>query len=164
MVRSMAVVLKPPAPLRFDAALPSVFLAGSIDMGGAEDWQARFERALGDARGVLLNPRRAEWDATWRQSADDPNLREQVEWELAAQERATFIAMYFAATSKAPITLLELGLFARTGKVIVCCDDGFWRKGNVEITCARYGVPMVPTLDALLAAVRERLDSACGRP
>ena len=65
--------------------------------------------------------------------------------------------MYFSAASKAPITLLELGLFARSGKIVACCDDGFWRKGNVEITCARYGVLLVPTLDALLEEIRGRI-------
>ena len=153
----MALVLKPPSPLRFDPTLPSVFLAGSIDMGTADDWQRSFEQALSDTRGVVLNPRRDVWVPSWAQSIDDPNLREQVEWELAAQEMPTCIAMYFAPTTKAPITLLELGLFAKSGKVVVCCADGFWRRGNVEITCARYGVQMVPTLDDLLSEARRRL-------
>lgn len=42
-------------------------------------------------------------------------------------------------------------------KVIVCCPDGFWRKGNVDIVCDRYGVDQVPTLTALAKAVRTRL-------
>jgi len=153
----MAIVIKPPAPLEFDEALPSVFLAGSIDLGAAEDWQSQFCRALEGERCVVLNPRREAWDSSWRQSIDDPNLREQVEWELEAQERATWIAMYFEPSSKAPITMLELGLFARTRKVIVCCPDGFWRKGNVDIVCARYGVDTAPTRETLLAEIRRRV-------
>jgi hypothetical protein len=31
----MALILKPPAPLVFDKRLPSIFLAGSIEMGKA---------------------------------------------------------------------------------------------------------------------------------
>jgi len=153
----MALIIKPPAPLSFDESLPSVFLAGSIDLGAAEDWQSEFERDLSDTRAVVLNPRRVAWDNSWRQSMSDPNLVVQVEWELAAQEMATCIAMYFDPGSKAPITLLELGLFARTGKVIVCCPDGFWRRGNVEIVCARYGVAMVATRTDLLAEIRCRV-------
>ena len=106
---------------------------------------------------VILNPRRDEWDATWEQSISNPHFREQVEWELAAQELATMIAMYFEPSTKAPITLLELGLSARSGKVVVCCPDGFWRKGNVEVVCAKYGIPMVDTLDDLVAAVGSRI-------
>jgi hypothetical protein len=80
-----------------------------------------------------------------------------VEWELEAQERAELILMYFAPSTKAPITLLELGLFARTGKLVVACPDGFWRKGNVEVVCSRYGVPLVGHLDTLIAEGRARL-------
>lgn len=124
-------------------------------MGLAEAWQADIEAALRGADITILNPRRDEWDSTWAQRIDNPLFREQVEWELAAQERATLIAFYFAPTTKAPVTLLELGLFARSGKVVVCCPDGYWRKGNVEIVCARYGVPMVESLDALIAHIRK---------
>jgi hypothetical protein len=146
----MAQVLKPPAPLDFDPSQPSIFLAGSIEMGQAEDWQARFQASLNSADITILNPRRDAWDATWAQRIDNHQFRDQVEWELAAQERATLIAMYFAPATKAPVTLLELGLFARSGRLVVCCPDGYWRKGNVEIVCARYGVPLVESLDALI--------------
>jgi hypothetical protein len=146
----MAHVLKPPAPLDFDPSQPSIFLAGSIEMGQAEDWQARFQASLNRADITILNPRRDAWDATWAQRIDNHQFRDQVEWELAAQERATLIAMYFAPATKAPVTLLELGLFARSGRLVVFCPDGYWRKGNVEIVCARYGVPLVESLDALI--------------
>jgi hypothetical protein len=154
----MATVLKPPAPLDL-ASRRSVFLAGSIEMGLAELWQARVEAALADLDVVVLNPRRDDWDASWRQSIHDPRFREQVEWELAAQERADLVAMYFAPATKAPVTLLELGLFARSGKVIVCCPDGYWRKGNVEVVCARYQVMLLDDLADLVAEVRRRLGS-----
>ena len=152
----MAHVLKPPTPLA-PITGRSVFLAGSIEMGLAEPWQEHVERALADLPITILNPRRDEWDASWEQSIANPQFREQVEWELAAQERADAIAMYFAPATKAPITLLELGLFAASGKVIVCCPPGYWRRGNVEVVCARYGVPLVGELAELVAAVRGRL-------
>src|SRR5262245_25207694 len=59
-VAIMATVLKPPAPLDV-AGRRSVFLAGSIEMGLAEPWQAQIEQALGDLDVVNLNPRRDEW-------------------------------------------------------------------------------------------------------
>jgi hypothetical protein len=152
----MARVLKPPSALALAAGERSVFLAGSIEMGLAEPWQAVLEQALADLPLTILNPRRDEWDATWEQSIDNAAFRQQVEWELEAQERASLIAMYFAPATKAPITLLELGLFARSGKVVVCCPPDFWRRGNVEVVCARYGVPLVVELAELVQAVRER--------
>jgi len=111
-----------------------------------------------------LNPRREAWDSTWKQSITEARFREQVEWELEGQERATVIALHFAPVTKSPVTLLELGLFARTGKMVVCCPEGFWRKGNVEIVCARYGVPLTADLADLIALVRDRLAPPAGRP
>lgn len=151
----MARILKPPAPLAVVG--PSVFLAGSIEMGLAGRWQEVLERALADLDVLILNPRRDEWDSSWAQSIDNPVFREQVEWELAAQEQASVIAMYFAPDTRAPITLLELGLAARSGKLIVCCPEGYWRKGNVDVVCARYGIPTVRDLEALAWEVRSRL-------
>lgn len=152
----MSRVLKSPESLSFANHNSSVFLAGSIEMGTAQNWQSLVSESLLDDNVVILNPRRDDWDSTWEQDISNPDFREQVEWELAAQELATVIAMYFDPSTKAPITLLELGLFARSGKVIVCCPDRFWRKGNVEIVCERYGVKMVESLDDLIDSVRIR--------
>jgi hypothetical protein len=153
----MAHILKPPTSLNWAPGVRSVFLAGSIEMGQAEQWQARVEGSLSDLDVVILNPRRDDWDASWEQTITNARFREQVEWELAAQELATLVAMYFAPATKAPITLLELGLAARSGKLIVCCPKGYWRKGNVEVVCSHYGVPLVGELDDLVASVRQRL-------
>jgi len=153
----MARELKPPSPIDLSPDARSVFLAGSIDMGHAEDWQATVTRALSDRDVVILNPRRNEWDASWEQDIGFAPFREQVEWELEALERATVIAMYFAPTSKAPVTLLELGLFLRSKRLVVCCPQGYWRRGNVEIVCRRYEVDMVPDLPALVHEVRRRV-------
>lgn len=151
----MATVVCAPHP--WDAARPAVFLAGSIEMGTASLWQERVIASLADWPGTLLNPRRPDWDASWRQSIDDPRFREQVEWELDGLERATHVAMYFDPATRALVTLCELGLVARSGRLIVACPDGYCRKGNVEVVCARHRVPLVADLDALVAALRARL-------
>jgi hypothetical protein len=153
----VAVVLKPPAKLEWAPGPPSIFLAGSIAMGAAPPWQDAFERALAARDVVVLNPRRDDWDASWRQDISDARFREQVEWEISAQERADVIAMYFARETQAPVTLLELGLFARKGTLVVCCPEGFWRRGTVQVVCARFGVPMVDTLEELIALAVARV-------
>lgn len=150
-------MLQPPAKLPPVVATPSVFLAGSIEMGLAEDWQALIFRCLQDLDVLVLNPRRDNWDASWVQSITNPCFREQVEWELAGLELASIVAMYFAPSTKAPITLLELGLCARNGRVVVCCPEGYWRRGNIEVVCQRFGVPLLNSLPELVAEVRSRL-------
>jgi hypothetical protein len=134
-----------------------VFLAGSIEMGRAADWQTQLVSELARDDITFLNPRRDEWDATWRQSIDEPRFREQVEWELDGLDRADVIAMWFAPDTQAPITLLELGLHARGGKLVVGCPDGYWRKGNIEIVCARHAIPLANEWATFVAAVRARL-------
>ncbi|MBI3440946.1 MAG: nucleoside 2-deoxyribosyltransferase domain-containing protein [Proteobacteria bacterium] len=139
--------------------MPSIFLAGSIEMGSAEDWQARVVEGLSHQDVLILNPRREEWDASWKQSIDNPPFREQVEWELGALDAADIILVYYCPNTKAPITLLELGMHMRANpeKLIVCCPEGFWRKGNVDIVCARYGVQQVATLQDLITEVIGRI-------
>jgi len=146
------IVRKPPAALDLPPGLPVVFLAGSIEMGRAADWQTTLSDAIGE-RAAILNPRRSDWDVSWRQSIDEPRFREQVEWELAGLDRADVIAMWFAPDTRAPITLLELGLHARGGKLVVGCPDGYWRKGNVEVVCARHAIRLCSDWDSFVTAV-----------
>ncbi|MCJ2181450.1 nucleoside 2-deoxyribosyltransferase domain-containing protein [Novosphingobium sp. 1949] len=136
-----------------------VFLGGTIDMGSAPDWQKQMIAALDNENVVILNPRRADWNPAWRPEADEPNFRQQVEWELAALDSADVIVLYLSPGSKSPVSLLEMGLHARSGKLIVLCPQGYWRKGNVDITAAKYGVEQVDDLAALIAATRRRIAS-----
>jgi hypothetical protein len=146
----MAKIIKSPAPLQ---AGRSVFLAGSIEVGAAEDWQSHVENKLAETNLLIFNPRREDWNASWAQNREDAHFRQQVEWELTALEQADIIAIYFAPSTKSPISLLEFGLFARSQKLIVCCPHGFWRKGNVDIVCERYSILQVDTLDELVKKI-----------
>jgi len=134
----------------------SVFIAGSIEMGTCADWQsdliAKFPEGI-----TFLNPRRDEWDPSWEQSIKCPEFKEQVDWELDNLVVADIIFMYFDPSTKAPISLLELGLFADSGKMIVCCPDGFWRKGNVEVICDRFRIHLHQNLEDAITELKSRL-------
>jgi hypothetical protein len=145
-------VLYPPGPIQPTPEY-QVFLAGSIEMGTAEDWQTRVQQLLEPYEGIIYNPRRSDYDPTWEQRIDNPNFFGQVDWELNALDAADLIFMYFDPKTKSPISLLELGLHARSGKLLVMCPDGFWRKGNVDIVCERYNIPQINTLDELIERV-----------
>ena len=136
----------------------SVFLAGSIEMGSAPNWQAGLEHQLKDLDLDLYNPRRDDWDPSWIQSSDNPVFREQVEWELFGLEQASLIVLYLAPGTLSPISLLEFGRWAalEPGKTIVCCPEGFYRKGNIDIVCDRYGVLQAETLLELESLIRDR--------
>lgn len=152
-----AEVVVSPTPLPASHDRPRVFLGGSIEMGVARDWQADLIAALADEPAILLNPRRPDWDPAWKPVAEEPHFRQQVEWELSALDSADVIVMYLAPGTQSPISLLELGLHGRSGKTVLLCPDGFWRKGNVDITAERYGITRVATFEELTAEVRARL-------
>ncbi len=157
--------IKAPHAFKHEAR-PWIFLAGSIEMGTAEDWQSALVRSLDGNSGTILNPRRDDWDSTWVQSIDNSQFRQQVEWELEAQELADFIAFYFSPGTKSPITLLELGLFAHKAEevsdIVVCCPEGFWRKGNVDIVCKRYGILQAKGLGELKSAILNSITEVGG--
>jgi len=131
-----------------------IFLGGSIEMGSVEDWQEEISLYISEHldadKFCILNPRRKNWDSSWQQSKDHPFFRGQVEWELLGLEKAKTIIMYLHPETKAPISLLELGLHAQSGKLLVVCPCGYWRKGNVDIVCERYGVLQFETLNAAI--------------
>jgi hypothetical protein len=144
-------IYKPPkniARRNFDRQ--SVFLAGTIDMGYSKDWQKDLEIQFNNAGYDVFNPRREEWDSSWKQDFESPQFFQQVTWELNALEHADLIIIYFEPNSKSPISLLELGIYAKSGKIRVICPDGFWRKGNVDIVCQFYKIPLYVNFETLL--------------
>lgn len=143
----------------------SVFLAGTIEMGASEDWQAEAIKMLQDRVSIIYNPRRDDWDSSWEQSIDDPNFNVQVNWELEHIEQADLVLMYFDPTSKSPISLMELGFLAALdpSKVWVCCPEGFYRKGNVDIVCNRYGILQYTSMNVFLNAARAHCERVYDR-
>ncbi len=127
--------------------IPKLFLGGSIEQGKADNWQIRIVDSLKNKEVTILNPRRDDWDSSWKQ---DPTLgtkfRGQVDWELYAQDISQSIIYYFDENTKSPITLLELGLYAHynnfSKKVFVFCTEKFWRYGNVKIVCEKFNIPV----------------------
>ena len=122
-----------------------IFLAGTIDNGDSTDWQ---QELINTINGVELrrptsiyNPRRKEWPS----SDDHREIDRQIEWELSHLEKADLIVMNILANSKSPISLMELGLFAKEGRLMVFCPKTFYRYDNVRNVCRRYGVPLHTT-------------------
>ena len=133
---------------------PSIFLAGSIEMGNAENWQEELTKYF-EKDFNIFNPRRDDWDSSWIQSIDNPQFYEQVNWELNGLDKSDLIIMYFDPNTKSPISLLELGLYATSKKLHVICPEGFWRKGNVDIICKKYNIPLYETINEFINKIFE---------
>lgn len=161
----------PPAPERpshpnFNVILPpddpvygkwNVFLAGSIEMGNAIQWQKHMYKYLNHLPITLCNPRRGRWDPNVTGAAKDAAFNHQVTWELNALTKSDVVCFFFDTTTKSPVTMLELGLWAHSGKVVVCCGDTFWKAGNIHIVCERYNIPFVEKFEDLPALVVKML-------
>jgi hypothetical protein len=147
----------------FDFAA-STFLAGTIEMGSAIDWQEEVTKALADLPVAVLNPRRDNWDSSWKQSIDNPDFKNQVSWELNHLRLSDVAFFYFVEESASPITLMELGMAAALRcdspeSIVICCPPGFWRKGNVDIIAEHFSLdPVLGTLDEAVSELRTKLE------
>ncbi|AEW87384.1 hypothetical protein HUE46_08430 [Flavobacterium columnare] len=152
----MKTIYKSPEEIsKRDKNKPSIFLAGSIEMNKAIDWQSNCEEKLSDQY-TIFNPRRKSWDSSWEQKIENPDFKAQVLWELNALEESDIIIMYFAEDTKSPISLLEFGLYAKSKKMKVVVDKAFWRKGNIDIVCEKYGIEQFDNLDILINSLIKR--------
>lgn len=135
---------------RIDGVMPiNIFLGGTIDNGCSVNHQSALIKELNEVDTthpiMIYNPRRADWN----KDAEKGELSKQIDWELYHLERADLIVMNILPNSKSPISLMELGLFAKEKKMIVFCGENFYRYENVRMTCERYGVPLFNTNDML---------------
>ena len=107
-------------------------------MGNSENWQKKTIQTLDKTliNCIVYNPRRDTCPS------GNTEFEHQVNWEQDMLEDSDIIFMYIAGTSKSPITLLELGEFLTSGRLIVVCEEDFYRYGNVRIMCERFGIPL----------------------
>ncbi|KAF2187151.1 hypothetical protein K469DRAFT_571565, partial [Zopfia rhizophila CBS 207.26] len=79
----------------------------------------------------------------------NPHFKKEVDWEMDHLNKPDVIVLFLQPGTMSPISPLELGLHPSDGKLVVCCPKGFWRRGNVQIICHRYGIPLVETMREL---------------
>lgn len=160
------IEIKPPALLMPDPERYNIFLAGSIENGRANEWQKGFSEEIDlwnpKTRVALFNPRRDNWEPSWGETYDNPELIAQIEWELDHLEMADLIVMYLQPGTMSPISMLELGLFAKEVKskkkgMIVLCPKGFYRKANVDTVCRYYGITMVDDMKDLIEKTKRNI-------
>ncbi|KAF2740375.1 hypothetical protein EJ04DRAFT_507912 [Polyplosphaeria fusca] len=148
----------PPDKVEYIGENKSLFLAGSIEMGAAITWQRGILPYFQHLPLTVCNPRRGHWDTTTKPTKADKNFHNQVEWELNALDKATVICFFFDITTLSPVSMLELGLWAKNGNVVVCCNEEFfWKGGNIRIVCDRLGIPYVTDFSQLIATTKKML-------
>lgn len=129
----------------------SVFLAGTIDNGDSLNWQNKtiielMNLGINDIE--IYNPRREHWNP----NPSKEEMECQIKWEQEYLDKADFISMVLLDDSKSPISLLELGLYAKSNKLIVFCTPDFYRWDNVRLTCEKYNIQLVESTHPLVIA------------
>lgn len=150
-------VIKPDSTYQDKKYEHSIFLAGSIEMGEAEDWQEKISNALIPYQTTIFNPRRKSWNSSLEQKQSVEQFNHQVNWELDKLDECDIIFMNILGETKSPITLLELGAYSKSGKIIVCCGNNFWRRGNVEIICTRNDIPLFDNIEDALGSLLTKI-------
>jgi hypothetical protein len=51
----------------------------------------------------------------------------------------------------------------KDGKLVVCCADGFWGKGDFQIICEKYAIPLIEMKEEFKERVWERIDKIMER-
>lgn len=126
----------------------TVFLAGTIDADqGSVDWQHKlidiFNKKNDNEKPVTIyNPRREDWP-----NNGSAEVKRQIKWEHNHMDDADLIVMNILGDSKSPISLMEIGMYAASGKLVVFCKPEFYRFDNVEMVCKKYNVPLYKTND-----------------
>jgi hypothetical protein len=66
--------------------------------------------------------------------------------ELEALELADMIILNFLPEAKSPISLVELGLYMKSSKLIVVCPKEFYQYRYVSTICDKYNTPIYHNL------------------
>ncbi len=137
--------------MRLHKNVKSVFLAGTIDNGNSLNWQDKTIIELinlGVKNLEIYNPRREHWNL----NPSKEEMENQIKWEQDHLDKADIIAMVLLDDSKSPISLLEMGLYATSGKLMVFCTPNFYRWDNVRLTCEKYNIELIQDIHPLIIA------------
>lgn len=129
-----------------------IFLSGSTENSDKDSWQDKLLKELEDLNVTMLNPYRADYN-----SLSDSELTKQIEWELDGLERADIVAIYFDSSTKAAITLLELGLSAKNKTVVIFCEGKFWKHKEVTVVAKKYKLSVFDNYDNFVKKIKHEI-------
>ncbi len=119
-----------------------IFLGGTIDSGKSEDWQKKIcKKYANDKQIIVFNPRRPEWPS----DSDHNEVIRQIKWEHKRMDESDYIVMNILPDSKSPISLMEIGMYCHSNKLLVFCTDKFYRYDNVKVVCEKYDIKLFNT-------------------
>lgn len=125
------------------------FLAGSIDYHLAGNWREKVISEM-ESQVHFFDPTRIEYN-----EFNNFQMKEHIKWELNALDLSDKILLNFLPNAKSPISLVELGLYVKTSKLIVVCPNQFYQKRYVYTICEKYNTPCFNDLDKAIKYLRK---------
>jgi hypothetical protein len=77
-------------------------------------------------------------------------------------EEADLVFVYFASEGLSAVSMFEIGhcvakMQSGAGTMLVCCEDDYARRGNVQIVCARHGIKLLDTMENVVEEIKSIL-------
>lgn len=129
---------------------PYLFLAGSMDLDKVLSWRQEFINCFFETYHFLDPTNKLHGSLT------NTQMKSHILWELEALELADIVVLNLLPKAKSPISLVELGLYAKSGKLIVICPENFYQKRYVKTLCEYYKVPLYSSLDIFIINLRKK--------
>lgn len=126
------------------------FLAGSIDMSEVENWR---ETVVGKLNGYtnFFDPTHLNHD-----TLNDTEMREHIRWELDALQLSDLVLLNLLPNYKSPVSLIELGVYVQSGKLVVVCPLRFYQRRYIEELCARYNTLIFSDLSRAIEYIKDK--------
>ncbi|TDS15165.1 nucleoside 2-deoxyribosyltransferase-like protein [Maribacter caenipelagi] len=113
----------------------SIFLAGSMDPKQEGSWRTK---AIAEFRAMdIFDPTNMNHD-----NLNSEQMKHHVTWELDALELSDIILLNFLPNAQSPISLVELGMYVTSNKLIVICPKEFYKSGYIHTLCEKYNTPI----------------------
>ena len=126
----------------------SLFLAGSMAINVINNWRQDVVNQLDDGY-HLFDPTNNNHD-----KLNDIQMTKHIKWELDALKMADKIILNFLPYAKSPISLVELGMYVSTNKLIVICPKEFYQSRYVHVLCEQYDTPLFQNINDALSILR----------
>ena len=113
----------------------SIFLAGSMDHKQEGSWRDEISAEFGTY--PIFDPTNTKHD-----QLNPEEMKRHIDWELDALQLSDMILLNFLPNALSPISLVELGLYVNSKKLIVICPKEFYKSSYVHTLCEKYNTPI----------------------
>lgn len=129
------------------------FLAGSIDYHLQSNWRQEIINKTGSSV-HFFDPTRIDHN-----ELSNFKMKEHIKWELDALDISDKIILNFLPNAKSPISLVELGMYVSTSKLIVICPNEFYQSRYIKVLCNKHKTSIFNTINEAVQYLSENYET-----